>query len=557
MRNIYIMLAALLSLPCASASADYKSSFTTADGKQFRKSIAAKTVIPIKNPEILRHLDLGEGDEMPVTELPDNAVRKNYTVSGMAWSTMWGFSSLTDFADLASHMGVCENGDVYIYNPIAGANTRSYLKGTMEGDKITVRLPQILSFEDYGDDMYSKFYAVILKHESGDPENEEDPGTFEIYEDSQTLQYTKYGDDFDIDLPDDGSLLLGMVYSDFTGGSGWGGCGDYKVTYQPFLGELVEVPAGLSTEKWAFTDDFGNGKLVDIGFYGTDVYMKGFSSFFPDSWIKGSVIDNTVSFPSGQYTGIDEMLSIYDFFMSSKGSLERNPETGEETASLTLTSSCDFLYDKETKRMTTTAIPLINASLDYVYYLEAFPCPVIRYQPADINQTPSNPSITGFEPYNEDYGQGTVTCNISNLNVDGYILDENNLFFRIYINGEPVTFSPDKYFGLEEEMTLIPATFDTFDFYKNGPEHTITLFQKDIETIGVQSVYRLDGKDHESEICTLDNTSVESIAQNTSIARTELYTLQGIPVHESYKGLAIRVTHFSNGTVKHAKVVIK
>lgn len=85
--------------------------------------------------------------------------------------------------------------------------------------------------------------------------------------------------------------------------------------------EIVTPPAGLVTEDYTFVslayssdDDRGNyQQLLDgdhlqtlqIGFDGSDIYIKGISSIFPDAWIKGTLSEDqkTVKIPIPQYVG--------------------------------------------------------------------------------------------------------------------------------------------------------------------------------------------------------------------------------------------------------------
>ncbi|MBO7141333.1 MAG: choice-of-anchor J domain-containing protein [Prevotella sp.] len=78
--------------------------------------------------------------------------------------------------------------------------------------------------------------------------------------------------------------------------------------------ELVAVtlPEGVEMKEYAMTYTDFNDKAASgtayVGIDGTDVYIKGFSSYIPDALIKGTMDGNTVTFPGNQYLG-----TAYDF----------------------------------------------------------------------------------------------------------------------------------------------------------------------------------------------------------------------------------------------------
>lgn len=83
--------------------------------------------------------------------------------------------------------------------------------------------------------------------------------------------------------------------------------------------EIVTPPTGLVTEDYTLVsrirsrDDYDRQKVLDgdhlqtlqIGFDGSDIYIKGMSSIFPDAWIKGTLSEDqrTVKIPTPQYIG--------------------------------------------------------------------------------------------------------------------------------------------------------------------------------------------------------------------------------------------------------------
>ena len=64
--------------------------------------------------------------------------------------------------------------------------------------------------------------------------------------------------------------------------------------------EVVVAPEGLKTDEWSINamTNFGDpvSGFVNIGFDGADVYLQGLCTYLPESWIKGSLDGNTITF---------------------------------------------------------------------------------------------------------------------------------------------------------------------------------------------------------------------------------------------------------------------
>ena len=83
--------------------------------------------------------------------------------------------------------------------------------------------------------------------------------------------------------------------------------------------EIVTPPAGLVTEDYTLVSQVGSSddkeysqlwdgdhlQTLQVGFDGSDIYIKGMSSIFPDAWIKGTLSEDqkTVKIPTPQYIG--------------------------------------------------------------------------------------------------------------------------------------------------------------------------------------------------------------------------------------------------------------
>ena len=81
--------------------------------------------------------------------------------------------------------------------------------------------------------------------------------------------------------------------------------------------EMVELPEDLETEDYAMVgvmmvgtesgwQESAINKTVQVGKNEADIYIQGLSQWFPDAWVKGTIVDNQVVIPSNQLFGEDE-----------------------------------------------------------------------------------------------------------------------------------------------------------------------------------------------------------------------------------------------------------
>ena len=184
---------------------------------------------------------------------------------------------------------------------------------------------------------------------------------------------------------------------------------------------------------------------VQVGFDGTDVYIQGLSSYLPENWIKGSLSENTVTFPGSQYIG---SVGDYDFFLNYEG---------EDVV---------FTYDAETG--TFTAVSEEFCIDNDIYYFDDFVGAVLT-KVVEKAATPANPLISVVA--DGDYGW-YMYFSIPTLDTEGEGLSGSKLFYQIFVeeDGEvsPLNFTPATHSELDEELSVIPFGFtDSYDFYRD------------------------------------------------------------------------------------------
>ncbi len=132
-----------------------------------------------------------------------------------------------------------------------------------------------------------------------------------------------------------------------------------------------------------------------------------------------------------------------------------------------------------------------------------FAYPVI----ADVAATPADPEIIDVGAYDPKQEYGYIMVDIPVVDVDGKDIKESKLYYKFYsdIDDEiaPITFTPDLYKNLEEDLTEIPYTFtDNYDFAFQQNYRVVYLNYdfSNYDRIGVQSIYRGGDEERTSEI---------------------------------------------------------
>lgn len=293
---------------------------------------------------------------------------------------------------------------------------------------------------------------------------------------------------------------------------------------------LVEVPEDLKTEVYLFvgTDIYEEEEVikeVNVGFYGeNEVYIQGLSDYVEDAWVKGELNDGVLTIPGWLLGEYDSMYGLLDIVL--------NPAT--------------FTYDKDNNTFTTDGFTSfseeMNSNMDE--YANVVLTKIVE-KPA----MPKQPEI--LEYIEAEYGN-SVKMEIVAKDTDDQPLVSSKLGYQLFIDIEKevsaLTFTPDLYDFLDEEMTVVPYNFaDSYDFYKNGNGRQVYLNQPDQETwnrIGVKCIYTAGGETKETEISWFEIKEYDpnGISNITSDATEQpIYNLQGMRVSKMQKhGLYIQ-----------------
>lgn len=432
-----------------------------------------------------------------------------------------------------------EDGQTVWFNELISTSrsTTYWLRGTLEGNKITLDPDQTTWFYDYGTYYTSYPVSRIKSNPEGTSEN------YDLYVRAEGDITFTLADDGTITLdpdPETGEAAIGLIRDstdpflvEYGYVGKWLGYGDEDTVFEPIEVKYNEIPADLQTETYSVSycsDDTGNRtvKMVQVGIDGNTVYVGDLmAGAIDNAWLIGQIEGDKVVFPSAQMIG--EYADYYIYYMGADVQPGVDPETGEDAYYIYFADQLTFDYDAATHTMSTeqylAAVTSPETPAIIIGFWQMNLKPFI-----EVPATPATPTIgEEFFPYDEWYMSGTISMTIPCFDVNGETLNPDKLSIAFYIDGEQVTFSPDVYWGVPEEMNELPYGFeDGYQIVQYGGGYmSIQFMNPDAQTFAVKSIYRGGGEVRESAMAYYPEApvAVEQVEAKTSAA--VVYDLQG------------------------------
>lgn len=466
-----------------------------------------------------------------------------------------------------------DNNEVYLKNPVNMLDFDTYIKGEVTEDGLKFDFPQPFFRSETDEGTFDLYVDVLELAEVPYPDApDEYYTTFIPAEDTRSIIFTKMEDG---SYMMEGEHMLGVTYNDY-----WQGYGEMALNLLPFEATTAQIPEGIEYDfSYVLADELMGWdhtilRSIGIGELDGVTYISGLASGMPDAVIYGTFDKekNTLTIPSNQFLG--KYYNHYIFFMSGLGKTWYDEDWEEEMISYEITDDPLVLnYDPETNVYT----PVIQEEYDYVFFMfnygniETYLCEYYAidriYSQGEITDyAPINPeilSIYDISFMDPEYSYA-FEFNIYGDNNNGQILQDNNIYYNIFINGELYTFTAEEYPSLLDigvkEITDIPVFLNAGDdIFTSGNYHGIALKRTDVETVGVRAVY-IDGDTRaESEIVTVTNTGEPvSVAINnvSSAAKTEFFDLTGRKISgKAANGMILKRTILRDGTVRTEKIM--
>ncbi|MBO4800899.1 MAG: hypothetical protein J5545_03440 [Bacteroidaceae bacterium] len=467
-----------------------------------------------------------------ITAPPAGEVRY-YTRTGGATFASQYFQNDTQ-SGMATEIVFSEDGaKVYIKNFISHAASGTWVEGDVDGHTITIPLGQMVYwFSTYG----LQLAQVKVNGDIQKPASVTTKGniTFTIEGDNLVMQGTS-GDAEAYTY--DGA---GLVYTDAYANE-WSYYIDYQTVFAYKKVTMVTPPEELETEIYSLEHD-NTGHLVTVGFDGDDVYVQGVSeNRIPDAWMKGTIKGKKITFP----VQFASLFSTYLLFFNGVDGVYTKDESGYWNWLYYWTDgnlTCD--YDAKTQSFSSEQTLLVSNADDKVGQGEQFHAPLFRPF-TEVPATPANPSILSHW----DLTTFTMLAlNVPLKDTEGRFLNPAKVAYRLYVDDDdPFLLYKDEYKQLPVEyIEEVPYLFsdDIYEAYNRSYIYEkasyLYLFQRDLDRLGIQTIYRGGGEEHRSEIVyyyfNSDGVQTPAVAAGK---HAQHFDLTGRQVPADHKGLTI------------------
>lgn len=457
---------------------------------------------------------------------------------------------------------------VYLKDPISQIAAHSWVKGTIEGNKIIVPAFQCVVYEE----SFGAIMARLDMVEVEDPETGRMVKTFEPVVECKNIVFTVDATSGTIRLEDmtNEKSICGLIMTD---NFKWPGFGDYATSYEPFVEELTTLPEGAPVEEWVFRHSNGTENLiqmVNVAIADDKIYINRLSEYDPELAIVGTIKNGKAIFPTSQYLGHHS--DFFLFFASSTYTQETvETEYGAyEKIEFYYTPELEFDYDAQKKILSVPdGISFVLHCGDNIPQNEMF----FNYFTPSLHPRFNlyvEKSIRPKDPIIEEYddskwkilGYNSIKLNIPLEDIEGEFIKPENMSYQLFTKtgGEIQTYilQADDYTKLMEDMETIPYNFtDEQDILKGGEK--ILLWQTGFEDIGVQSINCSDGKEVRSNRIWLkagkEEVGIDEVTPDTrTVKEVTYYSLSGMRLSEPASGISLMQVIYTDGTVETTKV---
>ena len=496
-----------------------------------------------------------------IKDTPKGKLIENLYRSTKSWVKKgWTGVQQGRYEGLVSKIVIGDDGYIYIYNPLSGLDSKSWLKLEKQADgKYRAKLPQAILTDDLGGDdeeEESSERTITLNRmvSSDGGENYEPVGAAMNYVDF-TWENNK------LVMKDMGqkAKIWGAAYEN-SWQSNYGG--DWALTIEPLSEQLITPPSTAVKAQYIVSSKSDSSpRIVEAMTDNNDIYIKGLfkAEKLANVWVKLTKQGDKAVMPTNQYLGItkktdfkkyDSDKSDYHTFAAAFENEEKTAEnlefsidaTGKLTASKTLRTSLGRASDDNI------------TGEDYVESYENLVLTPYSQQAVANPKTPTLHYCSASLSYDYSITTTTLAFYVDNVDVNGNYLNPEKMYYNVYVNDSatPYIFKKSQFVYMDEnEMTNIPFNYKdrlNSDFKIVENERFVHFYDNGIRTLKVVMVYEDGGKKYSSEpLSTAVTTGIESA--NFSKTTTEkYYTVDGRQIQKLQKGL--NIIKSSDGTTR-------
>jgi len=515
--------------------------------------LSAGAQTKMATPSVTRHaapMRITPVTTQPITEEPVGDKSGNWARSANYWMPYDDYT-YEFFYESAIGNIVVNNSEktLYIQTPWMNFDANTWVRGTINGETMTLNLPQAV-YDNEGTMLYlAKMVYKEIYNDSG----EIDSVAFYVDETDPNITFT-YRNDSIVQV---GTDKLAMIDAN---GNWYGYCEDTWVFNK--IKDNIVTDENLSMEPYVLRHVKSKRfKYIDIMGCesGNTLYLSHLNANLPNSVVKGDINGNTVTFKAGQYLGPDEEEGMQMYFTNAAYDSEEYMYFGGIDLEMTKDA------DSDTLRGDNSSYFCINPGTHMVGSSYRWAQPVI-FKYSEPTDAMPDPTFTKVYAFDSEEGYGEFRFDIPLTSANGQYFAANKVYYNVYLNEDMLTMTNDVYEMLPtESMVDIPYNYDDdYDVLIATKYHEF-YYYKEVQKIGLRAFYLSNGTMNISNIVWYDletgettiSSGINDVVAETAgnVARVEYYDLTGKRITEPSKGLYLKRVVMDNGTTHTSKLI--
>ena len=442
-----------------------------------------------------------------------------------------GFTDITGYLPQTMQVAI-DGSDIYIQGLASAYMSKGWVKGTINGDKVTIPTGQFVGSDEDGNE--------YLNGQDVNATSANDPAIDIVFTYDATAGKLSLDSQIAI-LESSKANSIASTYAY------WEGL--ILTKDEPTAPTVVTLPEGVTPLDYSLTghDDYWGASIsrpAKVALDQDTIYVNGISEILPEAWIMGIIKDGIATFAANQYLG-----AYYSGYSYTPENLYFSPN-----------EDITMQYDATTGALTCAKYTTVDNNGVYDEVSNAVWTKII-----DKAATPAKPAIEELEVVSK-YNAVSVMVKIPLVDTEGNAIAGSKLTYSFIVEDAegqqaPLTFTTALYSdGLDSDMTEIPCTFtDQIGYFQMINDERLIYLMHGVETIktwkrlGLKTTYTGGGETRSSEVEWYD---VQNFFTGISTPKTSklksqasnIYNLQGQKVTSAKKGFYIK-----NGR----KVIIK
>lgn len=484
-----------------------------------------------------------------ITETPEGTLHENLYRYSDSWVATWTSAKEGAYDGVVTKMVEGTDGALYLYNPIASLDSKSWLKLEKKSEgKYVAKLPQLIySYEDDDDDEGGQ----SVKHEFFAQRMFKSGTSYKVLSKTSQVEFT--WDGLSLKMVNDAgnnNIILGMVNSK----GEWQNKGDWSISVMKLTtGEIVPPTDGVQSKFQVNYTGSTGAVIVDAIEKDGKVYLKGLSTApkLKDKWVEMLTTADGLSFTSGQYLG---QAKHEDFggYSSDKNTYHvfavayEKKSSGDSAIVNNVTLKKDAVTGKySTDKSICITLGTQNPPSDNIKQS----MPRFTLTPySEAAGTPVAPELyycSASPSYDYSTTNTTLAFYVKNESTEGKYLDPDKMYYNVFVNDSPTpyTFLKKTYNYNAADMTDIPFAYkDSYnrDIKVINNERYLHFYENNINKLGVQMVYSDGTNTYRSSVMRAEvvNTGIENVQENTTAVK-EIYSTDGRRISALQPGLNI------------------